>query len=153
MVFGFAYGFGNGFAYGFGNGFANGFGNGIANGSGIGIGNANANSNVYEMYYATEIYNIQSTSEIILYTRKNEARQRNKATAFETPRCWPSTARHEAEEAKQRRTRRQGAGWARRRRLRPLLLASTTKSAHTGAGATPRNWLPAGTDGPSTEQR
>jgi hypothetical protein len=37
------------------------------------------------MYYATEIYNIQSTSEIILYTRKNEARQRNKATAFETP--------------------------------------------------------------------
>jgi hypothetical protein len=45
------------------------------------------------------------------------------------------------------------AGWARRRRLRPLLLASTTKSAHTGAGATPRNWLPAGTDGPSTEQR
>jgi hypothetical protein len=24
--------------------------------------------------------------------RKNEARQRNKATAFETPRCWPSTA-------------------------------------------------------------
>jgi hypothetical protein len=45
------------------------------------------------------------------------------------------------------------AGWARRRRLKPLLLASTTKSAHTGAGATPRNWLPAGTDGPSTEQR
>jgi hypothetical protein len=25
--------------------------------------------------------------------------------------------------------------------------------AHTGAGATPRNWLPAGTGGPSTEQR
>ena len=54
---------------------------------------------------------------------------------------------------KQRQARRQCAGWARRRRLRPLLLASTTKSAHTGAGATPRNWLPAGTDGPSTEQR
>jgi hypothetical protein len=40
-----------------------------------------------------------------------------------------------------------------RRRLRPLLLASTTNSAHTDAGATLRNWLPAGTDGPSTEQR
>jgi hypothetical protein len=61
--------------------------------------------------------------------------------------------RQSAEEATQRRTRRQGAGWVRRPRLRPLLLASTTKSAHTGAGATPRNWLPAGTDGPSTEQR
>jgi hypothetical protein len=36
---------------------------------------------------------------------------------------------------------------------RPLLLASTTKSAHTGAGATPRNWLPADTDGPFTEER
>jgi hypothetical protein len=36
---------------------------------------------------------------------------------------------------------------------RPVLLASTTQTAHTGAGATPRNWLPAGTDGPSTEQR
>jgi hypothetical protein len=34
-----------------------------------------------------------------------------------------------------------------------LLLASTTKSAHTGAGATPRNWLPAGTDGPSTAEQ
>jgi hypothetical protein len=75
----------------FGNGFADGFGNGIANGFGIGIANANANADVYDMHYATEICNIQSTSEIIrVYTRENEARQSNKATAFETPRCRPS---------------------------------------------------------------
>jgi hypothetical protein len=70
------------------------------------------------MNYAIEIHNMDSppvmaTAQCIYLPlrlcestqeKKNKARQRNNTTAFETPRCWWSI---------------------RRRRLRPLLLAST----------------------------
>jgi hypothetical protein len=80
--------------------------------------------------------------------KKKENRENTHTENREKERTKPKRQNNGARDAKAH-----GAGWARRRRLRPMLLASTTKSAHTGAGATPRNWLPAGTDGPSTEQR
>jgi hypothetical protein len=49
----------------------------------------------------------------------------------------------QGKETKQRRSRRQGAGRVQRRRLRPLLLASTARSRRgkTTAQETPRCWF------------
>jgi hypothetical protein len=107
------------------NGNGNGNGNGNENGNEMEM-KGNENENEIDMHCVFELHDMQCAPVDTINRDKERSkpkRQHNGVRDAKVPK-----------RQKQRRTRRQGAGWVRRWRLRPLLLASTTKSAHTDAG-------------------